>query len=91
MKLEILDYEVNKRRLYLSCVVEDKTYTFEYDGWGNDHIVKGGKVITAYKHCVQAYITTHHEGCIFIDRQYKHNQSFDVYFDGKHYQVGEEN
>ena len=85
--------EINKRRLVFNCDIDDVNYHFEYDDWDEDGKglkIKGGVVIVGYKYCLQAYIPTNKEGYIFIDRQYKHNYSYDVYFDGTHYTVGSE-
>lgn len=92
MKINLDKCEVNKRRLVFDCEVNGKNYHFEYDDWDRNDESKtiGGTVIKAYRHCVQAYILTAEEGCIFIDRQYKHNYSYEVYFNGVVYTVGDE-
>lgn len=94
---------VDKRKLVLNFDLEGKNYEFFVDHWclGNDGVeylkVNGKdrkfKIIQAYKHCIQAYFDTDEEFSdrkVFIDRRYEHNYSFDVYYGGKHYLVGEE-
>lgn len=95
MKINKEKCYVDKRRLVLDCEIRGKNYIFTYDGWDRDteSCTMDGKpinftVITAYKHCVQAYFDTFEtDEKVFIDRRYEHNYEYDVYFAGNHYFV----
>ncbi len=91
---------VDKRKLVLDFNLGNDNWVFHYDGWGHDEVFieslkKNGQemplhLIEVYKHCVQVYFDVEEDRKLFIDRRYEHNHSFDVYYGGKHYLVGEE-
>lgn len=96
LKINTDKCDCNKRRLVLDFDIEGENYRFEYDEWGSDIIESfkvdgkdyptGFGIISSYKHCLQAWLHLNKiEGKVFIDRQYKHNYEFDVYFGGKVY------
>lgn len=96
--------EVNKRRLVLDLDLNGINHRYEYDGWSfaDDAISKlttpNGITnivpLIHYKHCLQVMFEpvdlSYGDRMVFIDRRYEHNNSYDVYFAGKHYLVGKE-
>lgn len=64
--------------------------TSSHDGICNPEDWPAFTVIVSYKHCVQACFLAEEDRTVFIDRRYEHNSSYDVYYGGKHYLVGEE-
>ena len=89
MKINQEKCSVDKRSLIFDCDIDGHNYHFEYDDWNCEGIIKGGVVIACSKHYLQAYILTQNEPVIFIDRSYKHNYSYEVYYDGVVYTVEE--
>lgn len=94
LNIDILEYNTSSNK------TEWNNYKFGHDHWGDKEItileINGKKssnfnLLTVYKHCLQAVIDTQDDAKIFIDRRYCHNNSYDVYFNGKHYLVGNEN
>jgi len=89
---------VDKRRLVLDFDYQGKNWVFYYEGWSEpypktlkvDGLSKDFELITDYKHCIQAYFDVDEDRKLFIDRRYEHDNSYDVYFAGKHYLIGEE-
>ena len=94
--------EVNKRRLVLDFDYDDLNYRYEHDHWSDDvttniFTVDGAvghppTIMQTYKHTVT--VALHSIGkemeTLFIDRAYRHNRSFDVYFRGEVYHVGDD-
>jgi len=86
--LDDWDYDNNVRKLEIDgkvAVVRSGCETI-----GNPEDWPPFAVINSYKHCVQVAFGVDEDRQVFIDRRYEHNNSFDVYYNGKHYLVYKE-
>ena len=95
--------EVNKRRLVFDATVRGTHIRFIVDEWDskkglqkklfiNGKRSRNYKLIQYTKHHVQAVIDVGYDvadSLIFVDRAYRHNDSYNVYFEGIAYEIGD--